>query len=236
MQETILIVGDKATRLRVVEQTVCHKLRYRAVTAESGPEAVEWMSSLRQPSPDLVLLEITSSGTDGLQVIRALRACPLQIPIIVLYRYGERGMAASQAIHAGADGFLTTPVPLALLRVSIENALKLRRLTARVEQLQDGIFFQSPLKLDDHSATDGGPTLAMIDVRGRIKTLKRLEEEAIRFVLGRTGGSVTRTARSLGIGRSTLYRRLKDIGIDGNALQEWNAEKDAYLPEPELVD
>lgn len=236
MQETILIVGDRPARLRVVEQAVCHRLRYRAVTATSGPEAVEWLNSRRQPSPDLVLLEVTSSATDGLQVIRALRACPLQLPIIVLRHFSERGLVASQAIHAGADGFLTTPVPLALLRVSIQNALKLRRLAERVEQLQHGIFLPSPLKREDHSVGAGGDTLAMIDVRGRIKTLKRIEEEAIRFVLGRTGGSVSQTARSLGIGRSTLYRRLKDFGIDGHTLQEWNAEKDAFLPEPELVD
>lgn len=236
MQETILIVGDRPARLRVVEQAVCQRLRYHAVTAESGQEAIEWLNSRRQPSPDLVLLEVTSSVTDGLQVIRALRTCPLQLPIIVLRHCGERGLVASQAIHAGADGFLTTPVPLALLRVSIQNALKLRRLAERVEQLQHGIFLPSHVKRDDAVVGAGAETLAMIDVRGRIKTLKRIEEEAIRFVLSRSGGSVSQTARSLGIGRSTLYRRLKDFGIDGYALQEWNAAEVAFLSEPELAD
>ena len=36
----------------------------------------------------------------------------------------------------------------------------------------------------------------------------------IRFAIHHHGGRMTAVARSLGIGRSTLYRRLKDLSID----------------------
>ena len=55
---------------------------------------------------------------------------------------------------------------------------------------------------------------ALLDERGKVRTLKSMEEEAIRFALQYTGGCMTRAAKSLGIGRSTLYRKLDEFKIE----------------------
>lgn len=47
-----------------------------------------------------------------------------------------------------------------------------------------------------------------VDKQGRVKKLKSIEEEMIHFALKSSGGCMTKAARSLGIGRSTLYRRV----------------------------
>ncbi len=52
------------------------------------------------------------------------------------------------------------------------------------------------------------------DDSGEVRTLADVEEELIRFALKFYGGQMSRVARRLGIGRSTLYRKLKDYGID----------------------
>lgn len=44
--------------------------------------------------------------------------------------------------------------------------------------------------------------------------LADVEEELIRFALKFYHGQMSQVARKLGIGRSTLYRKLKDYGID----------------------
>lgn len=54
----------------------------------------------------------------------------------------------------------------------------------------------------------------MIDADGKVKTLKNVQEEAIRFALKAADGCMTRAARSLGIGRSTLYRKVSEYSID----------------------
>ena len=41
-----------------------------------------------------------------------------------------------------------------------------------------------------------------------------MEEEIIRFAISFYNGQMSEVARRLGIGRSTLYRKLKDFGID----------------------
>jgi DNA-binding NtrC family response regulator len=58
--------------------------------------------------------------------------------------------------------------------------------------------------------------LAMLDETGDMRPLVALEEEIIRFALEHYRGHMTEMARKLGIGRSTLYRKLKEYGLDGS--------------------
>ena len=53
----------------------------------------------------------------------------------------------------------------------------------------------------------------MISDSGDVRTLEEIETEVIRFALSHYRGQMSQMARKLGIGRSTLYRKLKDIGI-----------------------
>ncbi|GJE03051.1 sigma-54-dependent transcriptional regulator [Methylobacterium isbiliense] len=49
---------------------------------------------------------------------------------------------------------------------------------------------------------------------GEMKTMEGLEGEIIRYALQFYRGRMSEVSRRLGIGRSTLYRKLKDLGID----------------------
>ena len=52
---------------------------------------------------------------------------------------------------------------------------------------------------------------SMVDMHGKIKKLKSIEDDAIRYALTHYNGSMTKAAASLGIGRSTLYRRMTTV-------------------------
>ncbi len=56
--------------------------------------------------------------------------------------------------------------------------------------------------------------IASTDTAGEVRKLVDVEEELIRFALKFYRGQMSQVARKLGIGRSTLYRKLKDYGID----------------------
>jgi DNA-binding NtrC family response regulator len=65
-------------------------------------------------------------------------------------------------------------------------------------------------------------TLNALDQRGNVRTLADVEFEMIRFAIDHYNGQMSEVARRLGIGRSTLYRKLKEYGIDpdtGRALK-----------------
>lgn len=51
------------------------------------------------------------------------------------------------------------------------------------------------------------------DHGGHVRPLEEIEERAIRYACSLYGGRLTEVARRLGIGRSTLYRKLSRLGI-----------------------
>ncbi|HEY4193078.1 MAG TPA: sigma-54 dependent transcriptional regulator [Mesorhizobium sp.] len=56
--------------------------------------------------------------------------------------------------------------------------------------------------------------LDAIDERGNIRSLAAVELEMIKLAIDHYNGQMSEVARRLGIGRSTLYRKLKEYGID----------------------
>jgi DNA-binding NtrC family response regulator len=59
--------------------------------------------------------------------------------------------------------------------------------------------------------------LSLTGEDGDIKRLEDIEAEIIRFALGHYRGHMSEVSRRLGIGRSTLYRKLKELGLEGEA-------------------
>ena len=52
---------------------------------------------------------------------------------------------------------------------------------------------------------------------GHVRPLEEIEADIIRLAIGHYRGRMTEVARRLGIGRSTLYRKLSELGIDNAA-------------------
>jgi DNA-binding NtrC family response regulator len=55
------------------------------------------------------------------------------------------------------------------------------------------------------------------DTTGHMRKLEDLEAEIIRMAISRYEGRMSEIARRLGIGRSTLYRKLKELGLEDGA-------------------
>lgn len=56
--------------------------------------------------------------------------------------------------------------------------------------------------------------LTLLDQTGDVRPLDQVEGDTIRFALEHYRGQMSKVARKLGIGRSTLYRKLKELGIE----------------------
>ena len=83
----------------------------------------------------------------------------------------------------------------------------------------------APLLLNDSPTTSPlthapGPStahgaLALLDAAGNVRPLDEVEAEVIRFAIAHHRGQMSEVARRLRIGRSTLYRKLDDLGLGG---------------------
>ena len=64
-----------------------------------------------------------------------------------------------------------------------------------------------PLAPSTHGA------LGLLDAHGDVRPLEEIEAEAIRFAIAHYRGQMSEVARRLQIGRSTLYRKLENLGL-----------------------
>jgi DNA-binding NtrC family response regulator len=60
----------------------------------------------------------------------------------------------------------------------------------------------------------GQPSVTLYSGDGHLRPLEEIEADIIRLAIGHYRGRMTEVARRLGIGRSTLYRKLGELGID----------------------
>jgi DNA-binding NtrC family response regulator len=69
----------------------------------------------------------------------------------------------------------------------------------------------------DGTALARAPGITLYQADGHLRPLEEIEADVIRLAIGRYEGRMTEVARRLGIGRSTLYRRLAELGISDAA-------------------
>jgi len=69
-------------------------------------------------------------------------------------------------------------------------------------------------KQSSDAALGGAQAVTLFTNEGHVRPLEDIEADIIRLAIGHYRGRMTEVARRLGIGRSTLYRKLSDIGID----------------------
>ncbi|MEQ9047444.1 MAG: helix-turn-helix domain-containing protein, partial [Sneathiellaceae bacterium] len=63
---------------------------------------------------------------------------------------------------------------------------------------------------------NGSGTIPALDGRGEIRSLEDVESDLIRLALRKYDGQMSEVARRLGIGRSTLYRKVRGLeGMEG---------------------
>ncbi|HEY9553361.1 sigma-54-dependent transcriptional regulator [Allosphingosinicella sp.] len=63
------------------------------------------------------------------------------------------------------------------------------------------------------AAFSSGPGITLYQPDGNLRSLEAIEADVIRLAIGHYRGRMTEVARRLGIGRSTLYRKLGELGI-----------------------
>jgi two-component system response regulator MprA len=100
----ILIVDDDPPILRMLDRT----LAAEGYAVESAVDGGDALAAVERSTPDLIVLDVTMPGVDGLAVCRRLRAKGLATPVLLLTARDEvRDRVAG--LDAGADDYLVKP-------------------------------------------------------------------------------------------------------------------------------
>jgi PAS domain S-box-containing protein len=120
----ILVVDDDAVLLKAALHAL-GSAGYETLAATDGPAAMELARTHR---PDLLLLDVNMPGMDGIEVCRKIKVDPDLAEIIVILLSGSITDSDSQSVglDAGADGYITRPIPNRELLARLQSILRLK--------------------------------------------------------------------------------------------------------------
>jgi len=133
MTKLILIVEDDQNQRKILEYAL-HKAGYRVEGAASGHEALSLLSGDNAGRFSLVLLDMVIGAVTGRDVLLHVRGNLPDLPVIMLTGHGSIDNAV-EAMRDGATDFIAKPVAVDRLKVSIENALRLVKLSGEISRL-----------------------------------------------------------------------------------------------------
>jgi DNA-binding NtrC family response regulator len=127
----VLIVDDEP-QIRRILLLMLAKHGFETAQACSGEEAVEIREKFK---PDVVLLDVSMPGMNGLETLQVLIEQDKQVSVIMITAYGTI-RSAVEAIRLGAFDYLTKPFDNDELIFIINRALEMRNLSKEVEDLR----------------------------------------------------------------------------------------------------
>jgi len=146
----------------------------------------------------LVISGIESSDENPTHFTQLIRSVSANLPII-LVSAADSVSNAVLCLQGGATDFLLKPISEAELSVKVNRAIKERHLQNELATLRGSKF--------PNLFADGTEI-----VQQEIKTLQRIEREAIVKALDSYAGARGKTAKALGISVRTLQRKIKEYG------------------------
>ena len=131
MKGKVLVVDDDKAMCELIDTTLTMK-GYSTTWCQSAKEA---NALLHENDFDVVLTDVRMPGTTGLQLCQQVSSTRPDIPVIVMTAFGTLDTAVA-TIRSGAYDFLTKPVELELLTLTIARAVEHRQLKRQIHLLE----------------------------------------------------------------------------------------------------
>ena len=206
--DLVYLVEDDAD----IREMEVYALSSAGLSVEAFAESTAFFATLRIRTPDLVLLDIMLPGTDGLGVLKRLRAEPATrtIPIIMVTAKTAEADKV-KGLDSGADDYLSKPFGI------MELVSRCKALLRRAHRQSAVLAFESIMLDDDrHRVTVNGDEIEL--------TFK--EYGLLKYMLSNLGMSVTRDqlmeavwgfaftgeTRTVDMHVKTLRKKLGDAG------------------------
>jgi DNA-binding NtrC family response regulator len=163
---------------------ILEDVNYEVVLASN---AIQAKAIVRQQVFDLIMMDVWMPGQDGMSLLEEWRDEDFSMPVVMMSGHAEH-QDVIRAIKLGALDFLKKPLhdilPLVRKFLSDQSAHKSKKVS--------GIDFDLPLK----------------------SARNIFEAQYFKHHLSQNNHNIAKVADIAGLERTTLYRKLKDLGID----------------------
>ena len=180
----ILIIDDEKDNTEIIKD-ILEDVNYTTVLARS---AIEAKAIVAENSFDLILLDVWMPGQDGISLLSEWHSEGFSTPIVMMSGHAEPSDIV-KAMKLGATDFLKKPLHdfLPILR-----NIMTRSLPEKSTQQVSGIDYSLKLK----------------------EARNIFESQYLLHHLEVNDNNIAIVAEIAGLERTTLYRKLKDLGID----------------------
>ena len=180
----ILIIDDEKDNTEIIKD-ILEDVNYTTVLARS---AIEAKAIVAENSFDLILLDVWMPGQDGISLLSEWHSEGFSTPIVMMSGHAEPSDIV-KAMKLGATDFLKKPLHdfLPILRNIMTSALP-----EKSTQEVSGIDYSLKLK----------------------EARNIFESQYLLHHLEVNDNNIAIVAEIAGLERTTLYRKLKDLGID----------------------
>ncbi len=180
----VLIVDDEPNMCELIETD----LRLRGLSSQWYTSAAAATEALHQQNFDVVLTDVRMPGTTGLQLCQQISQTRPDVPVVVMTAFGTLETAIA-AMRSGAYDFITKPIEMDLLAITLGRAIEHRRLTEQVRLLK------SPPQADSAFGEMIGQSPAMRSLYDQLQRVA--DSEAAVLITGESGTGKELVARSI---------------------------------------
>ena len=197
--KNILVVDDEGG-IRELLSEILFDEGYGVHLAENAAQA---RTMLEQHSPDIVLLDIWMPDTDGLTLLKEwVSQDKLTMPVIMMSGHGTIETAL-EATRIGAADFLEKPIALKKLLATVAQVLQ-----------QSAVAPPSRVTPQSDTATDNGKMKLELDLEMPFREAReQFDFLYLNHHINHSAGNIAEVADKIGIERTHLYRKLKQLGI-----------------------
>ena len=180
----ILVIDDDSPLCELLEEDLSRR-GHRVWTALKVADAREF---LHQHEIDIVLTDLNMPEISGIDFCAELHANRPDLPVVIMTAFGSLETAIA-ALRAGAYDFVTKPVDLDLLSISLGRALQHRQLQEKVRLLKSQVRKQ---RADDEML---GESPVFQNIKQQIMRIADLDTSVL--ICGESGTGKELVARAL---------------------------------------
>lgn len=150
---TTVLVADDTESVRLLFQKLLRAEGYTVVSAADGIAAIDLV---RLHRPDVILLDVSMPGIDGIEVCRRVKNDPATrlTPVVLVTGLSEL-QDRIKGIEAGADDFLSKPVHPHELRARVASLSRVKRLIDALDSAE-AAFVALALTIEARDPTTKG--------------------------------------------------------------------------------
>jgi len=185
----ILIIDDE----KAIRSTLKEIFDYEGIKSEEAGDGQEGLSKLEKGKFDVVLCDIKMPKMDGIEVLEKIQQMNNDVPVIMISGHGNIETAV-EAVKKGAFDFISKPLDLNRLLVTIRNAMdrtvlvkETKALKKKVSKTFDMIGESPSIKKIKEMIDRVAPTDARVLITGANGTGKELVARWIHEKSNRAG-------------------------------------------------